>query len=111
LLDVSLQEGQSIEIPVKEEENRLHFHLLAIPWWMVRFFQKTTLLLKGGNLVEVARFLEKPCASFLPARQHYTSGSLGWSDRDEHREELQKRLMIYVLEHLSNKEKSRRKRK
>jgi len=55
LLDVSLQEGQSIEIPVKEEETVFIFTLLGDSMVDGEIFsEKTTLLLKGGNLVEVS---------------------------------------------------------
>ena len=55
LLDVSLQEGQSIEIPVKEEETVFIFTLLGDSMVDGEIFsEKTALLLKGGNLVEVS---------------------------------------------------------
>ena len=55
LLDVSLQEGQSIEIPVKEEETVFIFTLLGDSMVDGEIFaEKTALLLKDGNLVEVS---------------------------------------------------------
>lgn len=55
LLDVSLKEGQSIEIPVKEDETVFIFSLLGDTMVTGEIFQeKTALLLKDGNQVEVS---------------------------------------------------------
>lgn len=54
-LDVALEEGQSIEIPVKEEETAFIFNILGEV--MVNgdiFDEKTALLLKEGDTVEVS---------------------------------------------------------
>jgi len=55
LLDVSLKEGQSIEIPVKEEETVFIFTLLGDVMVEREIFnQKTALLMKDGDQVEVS---------------------------------------------------------
>ncbi len=55
LLDVSMKEGQSIEIPVKEDETVFIFTLLGDSMVDGEIFtEKTALLLKDGNLVEVS---------------------------------------------------------
>ena len=55
LLDVSLKEGQSIEILVKEDETVFIFSLLGDTMVTGEIFQeKTALLLKDGNQVEVS---------------------------------------------------------
>ncbi len=54
LLDVSMNEGQTIEIPVKEDETVFIFTLLGDSMVDGEIFaEKTALLLKAGNLVEV----------------------------------------------------------
>lgn len=54
LLDVSLKEGQTIEIHVKEDETVFIFTLLGDSMVDGEIFaEKTALLLKDGNLVEV----------------------------------------------------------
>ncbi len=55
LLDVNLKEGQSIEIPVKEEETVFIFTLLGDAMVDDEIFaEKTALLLTDGNSVEVS---------------------------------------------------------
>lgn len=66
LLDVSLKEGQSIEIPVKEDETVFIFSLLGDVMVTGEIFQeKTALLLKDGNQVEVSALPGETARFFL----------------------------------------------
>ena len=78
LLDVSLKEGQSIEIPVKEDETVFIFSLLGDVMVTGEIFQeKTALLLKDGNQVEVSA-LPGETARFILASAPALHEPIAW---------------------------------
>lgn len=78
LLDVSLKEGQSIEIPVKEDETVFIFSLLGDTMMTGEIFQeKTALLLKDGNQVEVSA-LPGETARFILASAPALHEPIAW---------------------------------
>jgi len=78
LLDVSLKEGQSIEIPVKEDETVFIFSLLGDTMVTGEIFQeKTALLLKDGNQVEVSA-LPGETARFILASAPALHEPIAW---------------------------------
>ena len=78
LLDVSLKEGQSIEIPVKEDETVFIFSLLGDTMVTGELFQeKTALLLKDGNQVEVSA-LPGETARFILASAPALHEPIAW---------------------------------
>lgn len=78
LLDVSLKEGQSIEIPVKEEETVFIFTLLGDVMVEGEIFnQKTALLMKDGDQVEVSA-LPGQTARFILASAPTLNEPVAW---------------------------------
>ncbi len=78
LLDVSLKEGQSIEIPVKDDETVFIFSLLGDTMVTGEIFQeKTALLLKDGNQVEVSA-LPGETARFILASAPALHEPIAW---------------------------------
>ena len=78
LLDVSLKEGQSIEIPVREDETVFIFSLLGDVMVTGEIFQeKTALLLKDGNQVEVSA-LPGETARFILASAPALHEPIAW---------------------------------
>ncbi len=78
LLDVSLKEGQSIEIPVREDETAFIFSLLGDVMVTGEIFQeKTALLLKDGNQVEVSA-LPGETARFILASAPALHEPIAW---------------------------------
>jgi len=78
LLDVSLKEGQSIEILVKEDETVFIFSLLGDTMVTGEIFQeKTALLLKDGNQVEVSA-LPGETARFILASEPALHEPIAW---------------------------------
>ena len=78
LLDVSLKEGQSIEILVKEDETVFIFSLLGDTMVTGEIFQeKTALLLKDGNQVEVSA-LPGETARFILASAPALHEPIAW---------------------------------
>lgn len=78
LLDVGLLEGQTIEIPVKEDETVFIFSLLGDVIVDGEIFaEKTALLLKDGNMVEVSA-LPGHTARFMLASAPALHESVAW---------------------------------
>lgn len=78
LLDVRLKEGQSIEIPVKEEETVFIFTLLGDVMVEGEIFnQKTALLMKDGDQVEVSA-LPGQTARFILASAPALNEPVAW---------------------------------
>ena len=78
LLDVGLLEGQTIEIPVKEDETVFIFSLLGDVIVDGEIFaEKTALLLKDGNMMEVSA-LPGQTARFMLASAPALHESVAW---------------------------------